>query len=178
MQGVRDLALISFYLDTACRHSEDANLQMEDLDIQAGRAKVVGKGQRERYVFFGINVRKTLWKYVKTSRPEPESPFFNNVFLTHDGRPLGKKRVEAIVKKYGQKAGITGVRLSPHTLRHTACVMYVRNRGDLFSLQALTGHSSLTVLRNYVNLDDADLQAAHTRYSPIDNLRYARRKAR
>ena len=169
--GFRDYILIKTYLDTICRLSEITSVQIPDLDLNARRIKVMGKGRRERYVYFGVKVQKLLWKYVNVYRPAPQLPTHDNLFLTHDGRPLSKNRVEAIVKKYATRAGITGVRLSPHTLRHTACLMYVRNGGDLFSLQAITGHSSLNVLRNYVNLNSDDVQVAHRKYSPIDNLK-------
>lgn len=175
-EGLRDYVLLNFYLDTTCRLSEVTNLEMENLDIQARRAKVMGKGRRERFVFFGTNVQKALWKYVSRYRPEPQLPVFRNVFLTHDGRPLSKNRVEAIVKKYALKANITGVRISPHTLRHTACLMWIKNGGDLFSLQAMTGHSSIETTRGYVNLDTEDVQQAHRRYSPVDYLQFAKQE--
>jgi len=93
------------------------------------------------------------------------------VFLTREGRPLTNSRVQALMKRYGRKAGITGVRCSPHTLRHTACLMWIRNGGDVFSLQRITGHSSLEVLKGYVNLAQSDVGTAHRRYSPVDNMR-------
>ena len=131
---------------------------------------MLGKGSKERFVPIGATTQKLLWKYIKLYRPEPALPRFDNVFLTKDGRPLTKNRVEAMMKKYGRKAGISGVRCSPHTLRHTACVMWIRNGGDIFSLQRITGHSSLEVLRGYVNLAQGDILAAHQRYSAVDNL--------
>jgi integrase/recombinase XerD len=168
--GFRVYTIVCLYVDTTCRLSEATGLDLEDVDLAAGRAKVMGKGRRERYVFSGANLRKLIWKYVNLYRPEPASPSINNLFLTKDGRPLSRSRVEAIVRKYCLKAGLKGVRLSPHTLRHTACLMWVKKGGDLFSLQALTGHSSLNVLRGYVNLDTEAIQTVHRRYSPIDNL--------
>jgi integrase/recombinase XerD len=170
-EGFRDNALLNTYLDTICRLSEITNLQMTEVDLAARRLKVMGKGRRECYVYFGMNVQKLLWRYVHLYRPVPQLPTHDNLFLTHDGRPLSKNRVEAIVKKYATRAGIIGVRLSPHTLLHTTCFLWVRNGGDLFSLQAITGHSSLNVLQNYVNLNSDDISRAHGRYSPVDNLR-------
>jgi len=169
-EGFRDYAMFAFFLDTTDRLGEVIGLETEDVDIQAGRAKVLGKGRRERYVFFGATVRKLLWKYVNRYRPEPQLPRYDKLFLTYDGRPLTKNRVEARVKKYVLKAGITGVRVSPHTLRHTAITTLVRNGCDIFSVQAIAGHSSINTTRGYVNLNTDDVQAAHRRYSPMDNL--------
>ena len=169
-EGFRNRLLILLYLDTACRLTELTNLEMADIDLKERCLKLFGKGQKERYVPLGVTTQKLLWKYINKYRPEPAVPRFHNVFLARDGRPLTGKRVEAIFKKYGKKAGITGVRCSPHTLRHTACVMWLRNGGDIFSLQLITGHSSLEVLRGYVNLAQGDIAAAHQRYSAVDNL--------
>lgn len=169
-EGFRDQLLILMYLDTACRLTEVTNLKVDDANLKDQCLKILGKGQRERIVPFGVTLQKLLWRYLNLYRPQPALPGRDYVFLTREGRPLTKNRVEAILRKYGHKAGIKGVRCSPHTLRHTACVFWVRNGGDLFSLQRITGHSSLEVLRGYVNLAQSDVNSAHRRYSAIDNL--------
>ena len=104
-------------------------------------------------------------------RPEPEIPSCDLVFLTNDGRPLTKDRIEKIMSKYGRKAKLSGVRSSPHTLCHTAAVTFLRNGGDVFSLQRMLGHSSLDMTRRYCQLADIDLKRAHKTASPVDNLR-------
>jgi len=169
-EGFRDYTLFLLYLDTMCRLSEATNAAVEDLNLQERTLRIDGKGNRQRLVPFGVTVQKALWKYLNLYRPEPAVPNHDYLFLTRDGRRLTKNRVEQAMKKYGQRAGITGVRCSPHTLRHTACVMWIRNGGDIFSLQLITGHRSLEVLRGYVNLAQCDVNSAHRRHSPIDNL--------
>jgi len=169
-EGFRDYTLFLLYLDTMCRLSEATNATVEDLDLKERTLRVVGKGNRQRLVPFGVTVQKALWKYLNLYRPESAVPNHDYLFLTRDGRRLTKNRVEQAMKKYGRRAGITGVRCSPHTLRHTACVMWIRNGGDIFSLQLITGHRSLEVLRGYINLAQCDVNSAHRRHSPIDNL--------
>jgi len=168
--GFRDHTMICCYLDTACRLSELTGLRMEDLNLKERCLKVKGKGGRERIVPFGIKASKALWKYIKMYRPEPMMPHQDYVFLTKDGRRLTNNQMQAKMKKYGRKAKITGVRCSIHTLRHTACLMWIRNGGDVFNLQAVTGHRSLEVLKRYVNLAQSDVGAAHKKFSPLDNL--------
>ena len=65
---------------------------------------------------------------------------------------------------------MVGVRVSPHTFRHTGAVNFLRNDGDIFSLQRIMGHASLEVLRGYVNLSQCDVNTVHSKASPLDNL--------
>ena len=169
-EGFRDYTLFLAYLDTLARLSEITGLEMDNLNLKERVAKVRGKGGKERFVVFGVRVQKCLWKYIKQCRPEPALPKYNHVFLTRDGYPLTKNRVEHLMKRYGRKASIVGVRCSPHTLRHTGCLLWLRRGGDIFTLQRLTGHSSLEVLKGYLNLTKSDIVAGHEKYSPIDNL--------
>ena len=94
--------------------------------------------------------------------------------MTADGRPLSKNRLLAIVRKRSQRAGIQGVRASPHTIRHAAAVAFLQNEGDVFALQKLLGHSSLEMTRRYCLLSDGDLKKMHKKASPADNLHYRR----
>ena len=169
-EGFRNYTLFLVYLDTLARLSEITGLEIDNIDLKGHIAKVRGKGGKERFVVFGVRVQKCLWKYIKQFRPEPALPKYNLVFLTRDGYPLTKNRVEQAMKRYGRKANIVGVRCSPHTLRHTGCLLWLRRGGDIFTLQQLTGHSSLEVLKGYLNLAQSDIVVGHQRYSPIDNL--------
>jgi integrase/recombinase XerD len=169
-EGFRDYTLFLTYLDTLARLSEITGLEMSNLDLNGHIAKVSGKGGKERLVVFGVRVQRCLWRYIKQFRPEPALPKYDLVFLTRDGYPLTKNRVEQAMKGYGRKANIVGVRCSPHTLRHTGCLLWLRRGGDIFTLQRLTGHSSLEVLKGYLNLAQLDIVVGHQRYSPIDNL--------
>src|SRR5687768_16120118 len=84
--------------------------------------------------------------------------------LTPDG-------VRLMMRKLGRAAGIQGVRVSPHTARHTFAVNFLRGGGNLFELQALMGHSDLTILRRYVALAENDLAQAHRQASPADRMK-------
>ncbi|MCX5999175.1 MAG: tyrosine-type recombinase/integrase, partial [Chloroflexi bacterium] len=126
----------------------------------------MGKGQKERFVPIGAKVSKGLLKY-KMRRREAVGDSF---FLTRDGGALAARRVQNIVRRYGQRAGIK-VRCSPHTFRSSSAVLYLRNGGDPFTLQKKLGHSSLAMTRRYSNLVDSDVRAAHLKFSPADRLR-------
>jgi len=168
--GFRDWTMLLILLDTGLRVSELAGLGLEDVDLDQMLLKVYGKGAKERIVPIGVRVQRAMWKYLQRYRPEPASPRFNNMFLTRNGKPMTKGRIEIIVKQYGERAGLVGVRCSPHTFRHTFAISYLRNGGDVFTLQRILGHSSLEVVKVYVSLASADIQAAHRRCSPADNM--------
>jgi integrase/recombinase XerD len=179
--GLRDYAMILMLLDTGMRLGELIGLKKDDIDLRNRTVKVFGKGARERRLPIGRRLLAALWKY-QLYRPQPAMGTIDNFFLTRDGWPLTKNRVETIVKNLGRKAGLQGVRCSPHTFRHTFCIQFLRNGANLFSLQQMTGHSSLEVLRGYVALAESDIKIAHQKFSPADNLNlktpYARKKGR
>jgi len=170
-EGYRDYAIILILLDTGLRVSELSTLKLDNLWLEDGMLKVWGKGNKERLIPIGKQVQRLLWRYINRYRPEPARANTDFLFLTVDGRPLTKDRAEKMMTYYGKKAGLAGIRCSPHTLRHTAAVTFLRNGGDVFSLQRMLGHSSLEMTRRYCELADMDVKRAHMIASPVDNLR-------
>ena len=115
--GFRDYAVMLTLADTAVRLSELTGLHLDEIDLENGYLRVMGKGSKERYVPFGQKVAKALLKYKIKYRPEPAG---NDYFwLTMDGRPLTGDRIDKLVRRYGGKAGLR--RCYPHKLRHTSC---------------------------------------------------------
>lgn len=169
-EGYRDQAIILTLLDTGLRVSELTGITLDNLQLEEGTVKVMGKGNKERLVPIGKRAQRLLWHYISRYRPEPTQPKCKLLFLTWEGLPLTKDRIEKIMARYGQKAGIKGVRCSPHTLRHTAAISFLRNGGNVFSLQRLLGHSNLEMTRRYCEVADVDVKNAHITASPVDNL--------
>ncbi len=168
--GFRDYTIILMLLDTGMRASELVGLTLDNVNLEDGMVRVFGKGSKERFVPIGSRVQRTLWKYIQKYRPQPANPLCPTLLLTASGNPLTTDRLRTIIEKYTQRAGIEGVRCSPHTFRHTFAISYLRNGGDVFSLQKILGHSSLEVVRIYVNMSGADVKECHRRFSPADNL--------
>jgi integrase/recombinase XerD len=177
VEGYRDMVIVLTLLDTGLRVNELINLKVENAWLEEGLIKVLGKGNKERLVPLGKQIRKLLWRYITRYRPEPARPNLDNLFLTRDGRPLTKNRVDSIMKHHGRTARLTGVRCSPHTLRHTFAINFLRNDGDIFSLQKILGHSSLEMTRRYCELANVDIKKAHAIASPLDNLTVERKLA-
>jgi len=169
-EGYRDYTIFLTLLDTGLRVSELCGLKLCNLWLEDGVLKVLGKGNKERLIPIGKQVQRLLWRYISRYRPEPAGANSDFLFLTRQGRPLKKDRVESIMAGYGRKAGLKGVRCSPHTLRHTAAVNFLRNGGNVFSLQRLLGHASLEMTRRYCELADTEVKRDHITASPVDNL--------
>ena len=168
--GFRDWTMILMLLDTGLRASEITGLTVVDVNLEDGLMKVYGKGNKERVVPIGARVQRAVWKYLQRHHPQPANPLCSTLFLTATGNPITTDRLRAIIEKYARKAAIEGVRCSPHTFRYTCAISYLRNGGDVFSLQRILGHSSLEIVRIYVNLAEADIKACHRRFSPADNM--------
>jgi site-specific recombinase XerD len=169
----RNVALILVMLDTGLRVSEVAILTVGSLDRESGALVVTGKGNKRRRVYMGVATRRALWRYVEADRcgTPADEPLFTSSGGTLAGAALTESGIYQIVKKTGKAARLTGVRSSPHTLRHTFAVSYLRGGGNLFELQQLMGHTDLTILRRYVALAEADLEQAHRSASPADRMK-------
>ncbi len=169
--GYRNLTIILLLLDSGIRVNELVNIEYGDLDLTEGCIKIMkAKGNKERLVPIGSIVQKSLWKYINQYRPQPLTRKVTMLFLSEHGLPLTKSGVQQMLRRYGRTAGVTGVRCSPHTFRHTFAKNYLLNGGDIFSLQKILGHSSLASVRIYLNLFAVDLKKQHQHFSPVDNM--------
>jgi len=166
----RDYTIILLLLDTGIRLSELANLRVEGVDFKQSYLLVSGKGSKERIVPIGTQVRRLLWRYISTFRPDPYYSENTNMFLIANGNPLKGGAIRLMISRLGVKAGISGVRCSAHTFRHTFAKEYLMQGGDVFSLQRILGHSSLEMVKVYVNLALSDVSRQHRKYSPVDNM--------
>ena len=159
-------AIILFLVDTGVRISELTSLKMPDLSLEEGRALVMGKGAKQRFVFLGSSTKRALWRYVSLHRPQTVLGK-DFVFLTRNKEPLRMRLVQDDLRTVGKKANVPNV--YPHKFRHTAAVQFLRNGGNIFALQKLLGHTTLEMVRRYVELASDDVEKAHQTASPADN---------
>ena len=169
--GQRNYALAVLLLDTGMRVSELIHMEMQDLHLSQGYFSVIGQGDKQRAIPLGRSSCKVLLDYLRKHRPEPSLPQCDNVFLTRTGGPLRPDYVYQIISHACRQVGITGKRLGPHTCRHTFARSFLLNGGDLITLQRILGHTSLEVVKIYVNLQTEDLLAQQWKYSPMDTLK-------
>lgn len=97
---------------------------------------------------------------------------FNTVYIfaTVYGNTIDPARFRQRLKMYGNNSEIKGVRVSPHTPRHTFAKYYLLNNGDVMPLQKILGHSSIEMFRKYNNMTNKDILRQHNKYSLINNL--------
>lgn len=153
-------------LDTAVRISECEGILIPNINWKEKRIKVYGKGRKERYVPFQRTLERHLKEYFTIGGLLDHDFLFINI----DNTPIKKRTMQEIISEIGVAAGVTGVRVSPHTFRHTMAKMYVMNGGDPLSLQIILGHATLDMVRTYVNLFSSDISKKHERHSPLENL--------
>jgi site-specific recombinase XerD len=167
----RNEALVWFLLDTGIRASELCALTGKDVDFQARRCVVLGKGNKHRTVPFGGTAARALWNYLKDEPHEPEEA----LFLSERGEALTRSGLLQLIERLGKAAKIDAIRCSPHTFRHTFAVEFLRAGGNVFSLQQLLGHTDLKMTNRYVALAQADIEAQHRQFSPADRLKRSKR---
>ena len=169
----RDQAMIMMLLDTGLRASELSALKVEDVDLRTGKVQVKhgrlggAKGGKGRTVFLGKAARRTLWRYLaeREDGEDPDAP----LFLVKYDRPMNKNALRLLMAHLGNKAGVK--KCHPHRFRHTFAITYLRSGGDLFTLQALLGHSTLDMVQHYARIAEIDIEQVHRRASPADNWR-------
>lgn len=164
--GARDLAILTLFLDTGLRLGELVGLRLADVHLADQWLKVMGKGSKERLVPFGSRTAKILGRYLSMFRA-PLSDV-QSAFLGQDGTPLTENTIKMLFCRLRVRSGI--VRLHPHLLRHTFATSYLVAGGDVFTLQAILGHTTLEMTRRYVTLASAHVTIQHRRFSPIDRL--------
>ena len=166
--NARNQTILMLMLDTGLRMGEIINLKMDDIHMNEGLLKVMGKGKKERIVPMGSNAQRALQRYLFRYRPQPFSTIIDNVFLSVVGKPLTENGVKLIFSRLAKRSGVT--RLHAHLCRHTFATRFLINGGDVFTLQQILGHSTLEMVRHYVNLASNHVAIQHHKFSPLDRL--------
>jgi integrase/recombinase XerC len=170
--GIRDHAIFELFYATGIRVSELVGLDRENLDLEGGLVRVVGKGRKERIVPFGRKAAEALRYYLevrsgsaaKTLRRQGAAG--DAVFLNHRGGRLTTRGVAAIVNRHVVRLA-QRLRVHPHTLRHTFATHMLNAGANLRCIQELLGHESLSTTQKYTHVSTEQLvrvyQSCHPR---------------
>jgi integrase/recombinase XerC len=164
--ALRDWAIVEVLYATALRVSELVGLRVDNLSMAERTLRVVGKGNKERVVPFGIPAERALRRYLDAGRPAllatSDSP---QVFLSLTGKALGPRTVYQVVAALLSQYPGSGP-VGPHTLRHTAATHLLDGGADLRSVQELLGHASLGTTQIYTHVSTERLTAAYQQAHP------------
>lgn len=164
--GVRNYTIMLTFLETGVRLRELCDIDIPDVNFTDRVIKILGKNGSYRYVPFQAKYANVLRQYLKVRGSSP----VDSLFITHDDTKLSRRAVQQFLSRYGKKANITDKRVSPHTFRHTFAKMYIQNGGDPFSLQQILGHSTMDMVKVYVNMFGKELDEAHRKFSPLSRI--------
>jgi integrase/recombinase XerD len=156
-------------LDTGLRASEVLGLTNEDVDLNNLILKVKGKGGHHRLVPFNVELRKAIYQFTTKGGKSVQSitKVKNTpIFGTKNNTKVSVRNLNRDFKVLGKQLGITGVRFSPHTLRHTFAASWIRRGGDLFLLSKVLGHTNISTTQKYLqSLGIEAMKEAHARVS-------------
>lgn len=167
LEGQRNVAILETLYGCGLRVSELIGLQLSNLFFEEGFIKVLGKGNKERFVPLNPHTEKYLKLYLNQVRPlqNPHETASDTVFLNRRGKGLTRAMIFTIVK---QLAAATNLQknISPHSFRHSFATHLLENGADLRVIQQLLGHESITTTEIYMHLDRSHLAEVLETYFP------------
>ncbi|MBQ7769344.1 MAG: tyrosine recombinase XerC [Oscillospiraceae bacterium] len=165
----RDYAILMVFLNCGIRRSELVGLNITD--VYEDRLRVVGKGNKERFVYFGAACRKALDAYLPIRQKQVLTDN-RALFGSRNGNRISTDAVHALVKKSFLKAGLDATQFSAHKLRHTAATMMLSGGVDVKTVQEVLGHENLNTTQIYTHIESTELKIA-AEANPISKLNFA-----
>lgn len=165
----RDYAILMLFLNCGIRRSELVGLNITD--VYEDRIRVVGKGNKERFVYFGSACRKAIDAYMPV-RSKQVLTDNRALFGSRNGNRVSVDAVHALVKKAFLKAGLDATQFSAHKLRHTAATMMLSGGVDVKTVQEVLGHENLNTTQIYTHIENTELKIA-AEANPISKLDFS-----
>lgn len=162
----RDYAILMLFLNCGIRRSELVGLNLTD--VYEDRIRVVGKGNKERFVYFGTPCRKAIDAYL-VERKEKVLSDDRALFGSRDGNRISVSAVHRLVKKALMQAGLDPTQFSAHKLRHTAATMMLSGGVDVKTVQEVLGHENLNTTQIYTHIENTELKVA-AQANPLSKL--------
>ena len=162
--GVRDRLIIEMLYATGVRVSELVNIKYDDIDFNNRRIRVLGKGNKERIVYYGEYAEDVLKEYIATHDRNRE----NYLFTNSKGDKITDRGIRYIIDKIMSKLAVK-VHVTPHVLRHTFATDMLNNGCDIKVVQELLGHSSLRTTEVYTHVTNERLKEVYYKYHPRNN---------
>ena len=162
----RDYAILMLFLNCGIRRSELVGLNITD--IYDDRIRVVGKGNKERFVYFGAACRKAIDNYL-LERNKLVLTDNRALFGSRNGNRISVTAVHRLVEKALKQAGLDATQYSAHKLRHTAATMMLSGGVDVKTVQEVLGHENLNTTQIYTHIENTELKLA-AEANPLSKL--------
>ena len=166
----RDYAILMLFLNCGIRRSELVGLNLTD--VYEDRIRVIGKGDKERFVYFGSACRKAIDAYLE-ERNKLVLSDNRALFGSRNGNRISVEAVHRLVKKALLQAGLDSTQFSAHKLRHTAATMMLSGGVDVKTVQEVLGHENLNTTQIYTHIENTELKIA-AEANPLSKLDFSK----
>lgn len=166
-QGERNRTIIETMYSCGLRVSELITLKISDLFFEEGFIRVIGKGNKERFIPIHQTAQKYILFYIRDIRShiQEKKGFEDTLFLNRHGKGLTRQMIFMILKGLAIKINLNK-KISPHTLRHSFATHLLKNGADLRAIQQMLGHESITTTEVYIHLDKSYLKEVVDTFHP------------
>lgn len=162
----RDWVIVNYALATGNRVATIINLKIEDIDIENGYIALQRtKNKKQQVIPLSKTLSNILTEYLTYRKGQPEDYLFCNSFSSQ----LSDRSLQGSIAQYNKKRGV--MKTSLHLFRHTYAKKYLQAGGNVFQLQRLLGHSSLEIVKEYVNLFSEDLKQDYDKFNPLEQMK-------
>ncbi len=163
--AIRDWAIMELLYSSGLRLAELVNLDLNDLDLQQGLVKVLGKGNKTRLLPVGTHAKQALIRWLSLRHQLLKAEATQAVFLSKRGSRLAARSVQARLAQKGKASEVNGT-LHPHRLRHSFASHLLESSGDIRAVQELLGHSNISTTQIYTHLDFQHLAKVYEQAHP------------
>lgn len=165
-KGIRDKAIFETMYAAGLRVSELINLKVEDVNLDAGFIRCLGKGKKERVVPLGKVAVVSIKRYLESSRPKfLKKKISKFLFLNHSGSRISRIYIWKLIKVYARQARIKKP-IKPHILRHSFATHLLERGADLRSVQEMLGHANISTTQIYTHINRDRLKSIHKTFHP------------
>lgn len=165
-QGIRDKAILELMYATGMRVSEIVNLRLDQINLDVGFLRCLGKGRKERIIPLGKKAILAIQRYLKLTRKKLlKNKATANLFLNRSGKKISRQSLWKIIKKYAKLTKIKK-EIRPHTLRHSFATHLLERGADLRIVQELLGHVNISTTQIYTHINKDRLKMIHQKYHP------------
>jgi integrase/recombinase XerD len=165
-QGARDRAILETLYATGMRVSEAVNLKSDNVNMDIGFLRCIGKGDKERIIPLGKKAIISIKRYLEISRPKLlKNKESDALFLSRSGKKISRQSLWKMIKHYAKLARIKKP-MRPHILRHSFATHLLERGADLRSVQEMLGHANISTTQLYTHINKERLKSIHRMYHP------------